>query len=101
MSKGQRGVGLNKPCPKCGSEVPHLYVSPVQEGLCGKCTDEILRKRAKKLPAPSKGIVQVVPGGGSTVIGFALGLLVGFVLCVALAAFAKGFWASVVSTIGG
>jgi hypothetical protein len=101
MSKGQRGVGLNKPCPKCGEEVPHLYVSPVQEGLCGRCTDELLRKRARSLPAPSKGLVKVVPGGGSTVVGFAVGLLVGVIVCIALAAFAKDFWGSIISGISG
>jgi hypothetical protein len=101
MSKGKRGVGLNKPCPKCGAEVPAFYKSPVQEGLCGKCTDEILRKRAPKPPAESRRLVQVVPGGGSTIIGFAIGFGLGVLLCLGLSAFAGGFWGNLTTGIRG
>lgn len=103
MSKGKRGIGLAKPCPKCGSEVPSMYVSPVQPGLCGKCTDEILRQRAPK-PTPvstvkTSGLEKV--GGGSTIIGFALGLGLGVLGSLALAVFAAGFWGNIVTGLKG
>ena len=66
MAKGRRGVGLNRPCPNCGTEVPALFKSPVQDGLCGKCTDEIIRKRKPRAPMETKRLRHVVPGGSST-----------------------------------
>ncbi|MHC4778307.1 MAG: hypothetical protein ACYTFG_07020 [Planctomycetota bacterium] len=102
MSKGKRGVALNKPCPKCNCEVPALYKSPVQEGLCGKCTDEILRKRASTLKSPASGrITSAVPGGSHTIVGVAVGLFLGVLLSLLLAVFASGLWGDVVSGIGG
>ena len=101
MAKGRRGVGLNRPCPKCGEEVPALFKSPVQEGLCGKCTDEALRRQKPRRPMESRRLVQVVPGGGSTIIGFALGLGIGVFTCLLLAVFASSFWGNIVSGLRG
>ena len=87
MSKGKRGIGLDRPCPKCGTEVPYSYVSPVSEGLCGKCTDQALKDMAPKLAASvssTKSTYQKV-GGGSTIIGFALGIGIGVLGMLGLA----------------
>ncbi|MHC5037312.1 MAG: hypothetical protein ACYTHM_08365 [Planctomycetota bacterium] len=102
MSKGKRGIGLNKPCPKCGSEVPAMYRSPVKEGLCGKCSDRLLRERAGTLPRPTatKRLVLVVPGGRNTVVGFAVGLGFGILTSVALALFVPTFWGNIIKGLG-
>jgi hypothetical protein len=106
MAKGKRGIGLDKPCPKCGKEVPASYESPLQDGLCGKCTDEMQKARLPK-PSGAPGaprrtlLVRVIPGGGSTVAGFALGLGCGVLGCIGLAVFAPGLWAELVGGLGG
>jgi hypothetical protein len=106
MSKGKKGIGLDKPCPKCGKEVPASYQSPLQDGLCGKCTDEMIKSNLPKLPNspvnPQRPLlVRVIPGGGSTIIGFALGLGFGVLVCVGCAVFVPGFWADVIGGLGG
>ncbi|GEM_PF-3117193 len=101
MAKGKRAVGLNKPCPRCGREVPAAFVSPIQEGLCGKCTDELQRQRKDARPSASTRLVRKVPGGGHTIIGFLAGIAVGILACLALAVFADAFWGDLVEGIRG
>ncbi len=52
------GLGLNKPCVKCGREVPATYKSPIP-GYCGRCTDEVLK------------MLRVSPGNGPGPVGSA------------------------------
>ena len=99
--KGKRGIGLNRPCTKCGQAVPSMFVSPVSDGLCGKCTDQILRERGEKPAAASYRIVQSVPGGGSTIVGFMVGFAAGVLLCLALAVFSGGVWGNLVQGLKG
>ena len=100
MSKGKRGLSLNKPCPKCGSEVPGSYISPLGQGYCGKCTDEIIKQRARLEKGPNTSqttrLSTVVPGGGSTVIGFAIGVGLGVLGSLAMAVFASNLWGNIV-----
>jgi hypothetical protein len=42
--KGQRSVGLDKPCRQCGQPIYYNYQGPV-DGICGRCTDRALKKR--------------------------------------------------------
>ena len=89
------GLGVNKPCVKCGRDVPYTFKSPIP-GFCGRCTDEVLRT----LGASGAGS----PGGGlgtkdAMVIGPSLGQKVGWAvlggvvaigLCILFATVAPG-----------
>jgi hypothetical protein len=102
MSKGKRGIGLDKPCPKCGREVPASYTSPVQEGLCGKCTDEALKAaspRASGTPVPASPGV----GGGAAKLaaGIAGGLVAGVLASALASALAPSLWESLVGPLRG
>lgn len=94
MSKGKRGIGLNKPCIRCGAEVPSVFVSPVQPGLCGKCTDEALRAKKKQSEPRTKEIfLEKAPLLRMTLL-LAMGLVLGFALALILSAAAPGAWDS-------
>jgi hypothetical protein len=88
-----RGLGVNKPCVKCGREVPYSFKSPIP-GFCGRCTDEVLRTLGH---APREGgglgtrdamLIGASPGqkAGWAAIGGVIAVL----LCVLFAAFAPG-----------
>ena len=100
MSKGKRGIGLDKPCPKCGQEVPASYVSPVQDGLCGKCTDEALKAAAPKgpggpLPAGGSG-----GGAGARIAGgIMIGIAAGVILCLLLNVLSPSLWDALIGPL--
>ncbi len=101
MSKGKRGIGLNKPCVKCGAEVPSLFVSPVREGLCGKCTDEALKGQKRD----QKPEVREVYFERANILRMVLlataGAALGFAIAVLLASAAPSAWDSIVSPVRG
>ncbi|MCI0341981.1 MAG: hypothetical protein L0216_12675 [Planctomycetales bacterium] len=100
------GLGLNKPCVKCGREVPAGYKSPIP-GYCGRCTDEVLK------------LLRASPGGGSQpagsarqraieaakspagIGGFALGMLFALLGAAALAILTPGSFDSAVRGLRG
>jgi len=45
-SASRRGLGLDKPCTKCGQEIYFGYDGPF-EGLCGRCTDVVVSKKRR------------------------------------------------------
>ncbi len=101
MSKGKRGIGLNRPCIKCGAEVPSLFVSPVQEGLCGKCTDEALKVRKKDENQKVREVTLIKAPVLRMILLVAAGAALGFAIAVLLASVAPSAWESLVSPIRG
>ena len=77
---GHGGLSANKPCTKCGREMPGAFKSPIP-GFCGRCTDEVMRTLqapggdAAKRPRVS--VVEVATGkpGVIGLVGFLLGAL--------------------------
>ena len=101
MSRGKRGIGLNKPCIKCGTEVPSVFVSPVQPGLCGKCTTEAL-KANKRMKAPSVRTIFSEKSPGLKIIVFlAAGLVAGFAIAILLSAAAPSAWEALSGPVRG
>jgi len=91
-----RGLGVNKPCVKCGREIPYSFKSPIP-GFCGRCTDEVLRTLGK---APTGGLgtkdaMVIGPSAGQKASWAAMGGVIALVLCVLIAALAPGAWDSV------
>jgi hypothetical protein len=99
MAKGKRGIGLNKPCIKCGAEVPHLFVSPVQPGLCGKCTDEAIKTKKKTSQPIVREIILEKAHMVRALIFLALGLMGGFALALLIAGAAPSTWASLLGPV--
>jgi hypothetical protein len=99
MSKGKRGIGLNKPCIKCGAEVPHLFVSPVQSGLCGKCTDEAIKTKKQTSKPIVREIIREKAYLLRAVIFLLVGLVGGFALALLIAGAAPSAWASLLSPV--
>lgn len=59
VNRGQRTVGLDKPCQMCGRPIYYAYQGPY-EGVCGRCTDRMKRKsrrrrRRQTIPVRQKG----------------------------------------------
>jgi hypothetical protein len=73
----------------------------VSEGLCGKCTDLALREMAPKLAATltAKKTAYQKVGGGSTVIGFALGIGIGVLGTIGFALGAPAMFENIVAGI--
>lgn len=73
------GLSANKPCTKCGREIPGAFKSPIP-GFCGRCTDEVMRTLqapggdAKR---PRVSVVEVATGRSGVVaaVAFLLGAL--------------------------
>ena len=69
-TRARRGLGLDKPCTKCGQEIYFGYEGPF-DGLCGRCTDKVVSKqhrtRTKKVIVEK----QVRSGPGWIVVFFA------------------------------
>ena len=42
----RRGLGLDKPCSKCGKEIYYGYSGPY-EGICGRCTDKVIAQQRR------------------------------------------------------
>ena len=85
-----RGLGVNKPCVKCGRDVPYSFKSPIP-GFCGRCTDEVLRTLGAEKPSGGLGTKDAVVIGPSTgqkagwaVLGGVIAV-VGVILVAALA----------------
>ena len=95
-----RGLGLNKPCVKCGREIPASFKSPIP-GFCGRCTDEVLRTLGKRA-GPSDAMS--TPAGssrGSAMRGGLIGAGVVLVVGAALALLAPGAFDGVIASLRG
>ena len=94
-----RGLGVDKPCVKCGREVPHAYKSPIP-GFCGRCTDEVLRTLQASQSAPDKRSARLAAlAGGGAGKGALIGALVMLLLLLAVAVFANGPFTAMVDGI--
>lgn len=97
-----RGLGVDKPCVKCGRDVPYTYKSPIP-GFCGRCTDEVLRTLQAGQGGPAEGRsgrLAAMAGGGAGK-GFAIGAVVMLLLLLAFAVFANGPFTGLVDGIRG
>jgi len=92
-----RGLGVNKPCVKCGREIPASFKSPIP-GFCGRCTDEVLRTlgRAPKREGLGTNDAMVIgPSAGQKASWAVIGGVIAVLLCVLIAALAPGAFDSV------
>ena len=93
-----RGLGVDKPCVKCGRDVPYAYKSPIP-GFCGRCTDEVLRtlQAGDEGGQPSRRMAALAEGGVGK--GIAIGAVVALLLVLAFAVFAHGPFSAMVTGI--
>ena len=87
-----RGLGVNKPCVKCGRDVPFSFKSPIP-GFCGRCTDEVLRTLGADKHGPglgTKDAMVIGPSTGQKVGWAALGGALAVVVVIVVAALAPG-----------
>lgn len=92
-----RGLGVNKPCVKCGREVPAAFKSPIP-GFCGRCTDEVLRTLGRAPQAEGLGTRDAMvlgPTPGQKAAWAVIGGVVAVLACVLVAALAPGAFDSV------
>jgi hypothetical protein len=99
-----RGLGVNKPCIKCGREVPFAYKSPIP-GFCGRCTDEVLRTLGRA-PVGAGGLgtkdaMVFGPTAGQKAGWAVVGGLIAVLVCVLFSALAPGAWDSVQNGLRG
>jgi hypothetical protein len=97
-----RGLGVDKPCVKCGRDVPYSYKSPIP-GFCGRCTDEVLRtlQAGQGAPEGRSGRFAAAMAAGGTGRGAAIGAVVMLLLLLAVAVFANGPFTSMIDAIRG
>lgn len=99
------GLSANKPCTKCGREMPGAFKSPIP-GFCGRCTDEVMRTLqapggdAAKRPRVS--VVEVATGKPAlvAVVGFVLGALALLAFAVFAPAAFDGMRAAIRGAVG-
>ncbi len=95
-----RGLGVDKPCVKCGRDVPYAYTSPIP-GFCGRCTDEVLRTLQAGQEGDNESRRLAGLGAGGIGKGVLIGAGVALLLALAVAVFANGPFSAMVNGIRG
>jgi len=95
-----RGLGVDKPCVKCGRDVPYSYKSPIP-GFCGRCTDEVLRTLQASQEGSAESRRLAAGGARGLAKGAAIGAAAALLLGLAFAVFANGPFMSLVNGIRG
>lgn len=95
-----RGLGVDKPCVKCGRDVPYAYKSPIP-GFCGRCTDEVLRTLQAGQEGGPESRRLGAAGAGGLGRGMAIGAVVMLGLVLGFAVFAHGPFIALVNGLRG